>query len=1066
MKVNFNGILTLIMVLFVHFMFAQEKTVSGNITDETGPLPGVSVLVVGTTQGTETDFDGNYSISVSPGQTLQFSFVGMTTVTRTVGSGNVINISMVADANTLDEVVIVGYGTSTKKSFTGSVKTVGEEELELKSVSNVAQALAGEVSGVTVINTSGQPGTVPTIRIRGFGSVNGNRDPLYVVDGVPFSGSLNSINPADIASTTILKDATATAIYGARGANGVVLITTRQGKSDTSQVEVELKSGINVSLWDRHSRISSPEEYIELSWEALRNYGTLTGRENPVDYANQTLFSGGGINTKYNLWNVADGSELIDPATGKVRSGVTRKYNPESWEDYGFQTSFRTEANLNLSGGSEKTRYFTSIGLLDDQGFIVNSDFKRMSARLNVTHEVKPWLNGTVNMNYARSETNNNGQSTDSGSIFWFSDNIPPIFPLFLRDENGNFIEDPIFGGNQYDYGEGRGFGALTNAIADAHYDKSRANRNELNGNFGLNIKFSDKLTLENTLGAQYFNNKYFNLNNPFYGSAAGQGGSVFRQDTELFTYNILNLLRFRDEWGDHSFEALAAHEATNWERKINTASKAKMVDPNIDDLNNFVIVSSPPTGYTDEWSLESYFGQVNYDFRDKYFLSASIRRDGSSRFVNDKWENFGSIGASWIVTEEGFLRGSSWLNYLKLKASYGLVGDQAGVGFYPGYNTFDVSNLNDNISIAPRTVGNPDLTWETSIMTQFGAEFTLFNFLDAEIDYFIKNTEDLIFDRRVGPSVGYALIQVNDGDLRNSGLEFDLNFRIIQKQDYKLNFSINGAFLDNELTAMPIDPATGEEKLIDIAGSFGRSVGASLFDFYVREWAGVDPEDGAAMWNQYYHDANNNGEVDPGEGINSLYEYQDANPDNAISKTTTKSYASATQKYVNKSAIPTVSGGFRLSGQIKRFDFSAQFLYSMGGYAFDGNYQDLMHNRTIGNNNWSTDIRDRWQQPGDITDVPRLSHGFDTNVNSVSTRFLTKSDFLSLNNFKVGFTLRQDDLPRSGVDNVNIWISGDNLWIMSDRTGFNPIQRETGASERYAYTPLTNFSLGLRVKF
>jgi len=1066
MKTKLSGIMTLFLAFVVQFTFAQEKTITGTVSDVTGPLPGVSVLIEGTTTGTETDFDGNYTIQAKTGDVLRFSFVGMTTTVKTVGMNNVISLTMIEEENTLDEVVIVGYGTATKKSFTGTAQTVGAEVLEMKSVSNVAQALTGEVAGVTVINTSGQPGTVPAIRIRGFGSVNGNRSPLYVVDGVPFSGALNTINPADIESTTVLKDATATAIYGARGANGVILINTKRGKANTSSIEVDVKSGVNVSLLDRHSRITSPEEYMEISWNALYNKGKLTGASNPADYANANLFGADGITAKYNLWD-ANGADLIDPATGKFKPGVGRKYDPENWEDYGFQTAFRNEANLNMSGGSEKSRYFTSIGYLEDKGAIVNSDFKRISARVNLSQDVKSWLSTTFNMGYARTTTNNNGQSSDSGSIFWFTDNIPSIYPLYSRDADGNKIPEPIFGGNEYDYGIGRGFGALTNSIADAHYDRSESVRNAIDGKFALNIKFGEHLSFENSFGGQYYNNKYNNLNNPFFGSAAGQGGSIYKKDTEFTTYNLLNLLRYKNTWGSHSIEVLGAHEATNWLRKTSTASKSKMVHPNIDDLNNFVIVSSPPTSYTDEWSLESYFGQANYNFDHKYYFSGSVRRDGSSRFVNEKWGTFYSLGGSWILSEENFLSDSNAVNYLKLKGSYGTVGEQAGVGFYPGYNTFNVSNLNDQISISPRDIGNPDLTWETSKMMQFGIESTFFNnILDVNLDWYQKDTENLLFDRRVGPSIGYAIITVNDGELRNSGIEFDLAAHIINKQDYKFDVSANGSFLTNELTAMPIDPATGEQKVLDIYRGFGRAVGHSLFDFYTREWAGVDAADGSAMWYEYYFDENSNGQIDDGESISSLFEYRNDNPDNEISKTTTKKYADATQKYVDKSAIPTVSGAFRLSGKIKRFDISAQFIYSLGGYGFDGNYQDLMDNDKIGGNNWSTDIRKRWQNPGDITNVPRLSNGYDTNVASSSTRFLTSTDYLSFNNFRIGYTLSESDIPNFGISSVNFWFSGDNLFLFSERPGFNPTQRETGASERYVYSPLSNFSLGVRVKF
>ncbi|PID68825.1 MAG: SusC/RagA family TonB-linked outer membrane protein [Flavobacteriia bacterium] len=1063
MKTKFNGILTLLLALSVQFVFAQ-KTVSGTVTDESGPLPGVNIIIKGTTSGTDTDFDGNYSIDVKQGDVLVFSYVGMVTVEKTVGAENRIDVTMKAE-NVLDEVVIVGYGTATKKSFTGSVKTVDSKKIESKSVSNVASALVGEAAGVTVINTSGQPGTVPTIRIRGFGSVNGNRDPLYVVDGVPFSGNLNTINPADIESTNILKDATATAIYGSRGANGVVLINTKRGSSNTSRITVEMKAGLNTAILPRHSRITSPEEYIEISWNALYNKGVLTGQSDPAAYASQNLYGDQGIDPKYNVWAV-DGADLIDPTTGKIYPGIERRYNPENWEDYGFQDAFRNETNISLSGGQKNTKYFTSFGYISDQGNIINSDFNRISARVNVNHKIKPWLSGVFNLGYANTTTNNNGQSNDSGSIFWFSDNIPSIYPLFLRDENGNLIDDHIYGGYVYDYGIGRGFGALTNSIADATYNRRRGKRNALDGKIALNLTILEGLTFENSFGGQFSNYLYNNLNNPYYGSAAEQGGSIFKYNSEFKTYTLLNLLRYKTSWGDHNFEALAAHEATNWLDIINTASKEKMVHPDLDDLNNFVIVSSPPTSYTKEWRIESYFGKVDYNFMNKYFLTGSLRRDGSSRFVENKWGTFGSLGASWVISAEDFFSGvEKSINYMKLKASYGTVGEQAGVGLYPGYTLFEVGNLNDEISLSEDFVGNKDLTWETSKMLQFGLESRFFDRIDFDIDYFIKDTENLLFDRRVGPSVGYALITVNDGELRNSALEFDLSSDIFNGENFKLNFLINGAFLRNELTKMPIDPATGKEKILDIAGVYGRSKGHSLYDFYMREWAGVDSSDGSAMWNVYYYDENNNGEMDGGEKIRSLYEYQVENPNHEISQTTTKNYTDATELYVDKSAIPLVSGGLRIGGSYKKFDFGAQFLYSLGGYAMDYKYRGLMSNNKIGGNNWSTDIRDRWQQEGDVTDVPRLSSGEDTNYNSTSTRFLTKSDYLSFNNFRIGYTLDKE-VEKTGLSSVNIWLSGDNLYLLSARKGFNPTQSETGSSSTYTYSPLTNFSLGVRVNF
>jgi len=1060
------GILTLLLALLVQITFAQEKTVTGIVSDETGPIPGVTVLIKGTKTGTQTDFDGNYSLKAATGNVLVFSFVGLQTIEKTVGTSNTINVIMQESSEALEEIVIVGYGTSTKQAFTGSAITVKSENLEVKSVTNVVNALAGEVSGVQVINTSGQPGSTPTVRIRGIGSVNGNRSPLYVVDGVPFSGNINSISPSDIKTTTVLKDATATAIYGSRGANGVILITTKTGGSGESTLEVSYKTGFNYSLLPRNNVIKSPEQFIELTWEGLYNKGVATGEADPNAYANANLFAGSGIDSHYNLWDVP-GDELIDPSTGLVKSSAQRTYDPENWEDYGFQTSMRNEGTISMSGGDEKTKYFSSFGYLNDIGYIINSDYTRYTSRLNLTHEVKPWLSASANIGYTLSETNDNGQSEDSGSIFWFVDNIPSIYPLFLRDASGTIVEDPVFGGNQYDYGfNGRGFGLGTNSVADATFDQSRSKRNELNGNFSFDVTFTDKFSFETRFGLQYYNDKYHSLNNPFYGSAAGQGGSIYKQDNELFVYNWLNLFRYKNTFGDHSLEVLAAQESNSWERNITYISKSKAVHPTIAELDNFIIVSSPPGSYTDEATLESYFGQVNYNYQDKYFFSGSVRRDGSSRFVGDnKWDTFGSAGFSWILSKESFMGNQDIFDFLKYKISYGLVGEQAGVGLYPGYNLYSSSNLNDNISITEAQIGNPDLTWETSKMFQTGVEMSFLDIFKLDVDYYVKNTDNLLFDRRVGPSVGYALITVNDGQLRNSGLEFNLTANVINQEDYKFDINLNGAFNKNELTKMPIDPATDKEKIIDIAGAYGRAAGHSLYDFYVREWAGVDPADGRAMWFTYYNDANSNGALDSGERISSLYEYTQENPDNAISKTTTYKYSDATQKYVGKSAIPKVRGAFRLSGEVKDFTISAQFLYSLGGYSYDSSYASLMDNNSPGSNNWNVDILDRWQEPGDITNVPRLSADYDVRVNSTSTRFITSNDYLALNNVNIGYNLPSSFQEKIGM-NINIFLSGDNLFLLSAREGFNPSTAETGSSDRYLYSPLSTFTFGIRAKF
>ncbi len=1052
--------------------FAQSRTITGTVTDLLGNrIPDVSVMIKGTKIGTVTSSEGTFSLNVpSNAKILVFSGISFLTYEAEIGSQKEINAALQTVDKSLEEVVVVGYSTSTKEAFTGSAKVVSGQELNNKSVSNVSQALAGEVSGVRVINTSGQPGTSATIRIRGIGSVNGNRAPLYVVDGVPYSGTLNSINTSDIASLTVLKDAAATSIYGSRGANGVVVITTRNGKGK-SFIEVDAKYGTNKEILPRYDRLTSPEEFIALSWEGIYNQGVKIGNADPVKYANDRLFSSAGISPNNNMWNVANGAALIDPVSRTVRSGVTRKFDPERWQDYAFQPSNRSEVNVKMGGGDSKTNYYTSFGFLDDKGYSINTDFKRMNARLNLNHEVNSWLKSSMNINYANTSTNDNGQGSSSNSVFWFVDNIPSIYPLFLRDASGSKIVDSIFGGYQYDYGSnGRKFGSLTNSIADANYNTSLAKKDELTGNTSITISFSKDLTLENRLGVQYYNSNYFDRNNKFYGSAAGQNGSIYQSKTQLLNLNLLNMLRYARRFNMHNLEVLAAHEATDFKRIFSSASGYNLVDNYSLELSNAIVKNPTANSYTRTNKLESYFAQLNYDYDKTYYVSGTVRRDGSSRFIKgNTWGTFGSLGLGWEVTRMDFMHNAGPIDYLKLKASYGILGDQEGLSYYPGYNQINIGNLDDKPSFGVPIPGNPDLTWETSKMLQVGLEFRLGNYLTGSVDYYVKNTDNLIFDRRVGPSNGYALITVNDGQLRNQGVEFDLTGHILRKKDYFVDLNVNGESFTNRITAMPIDPSTGKQKVIDVQGIYGWSKGHSIYDFYIRNFAGVDPKDGTTMWTVYYQDLNQDKTFTPGEQVTDLEAFYGNNPDKmgTLLTGTTKTYSQATLAYIGKSALPKIRGAFNLSGGFKGIDVNVQMLYSLGGYSYDGAYATLMGNGLVGGNNWHTDIKKRWQKAGDITDVPRISNNADANVSSSSSRFVTKADYLALNNVRIGYTLPESLLQKQNIaQQISFFVSGDNLWLKTARRGFNPSTAESGSSDMYRYSPLSTITVGLKAKF
>jgi len=1067
-----------VFIVFIGLIFsglvanAQTHVVEGHVTSSDGsPLIGITVQVKGSSIATATDAKGDFKLNVNPNATLVFTGIGFEEQSVNIGDRSEVNVSMASSTQKLSEVVVTGYSTSTKEAFTGSAKVVSGEQLNKKDISNVSQALAGEIAGVQVINTSGQPGTSATIRIRGIGSVNGNRDPLYVVDGVAYSGTLSSINPSDIASITVLKDAAATAIYGVDGSNGVIVITTKNGRSKESFIEVDAKYGSNKSLLPRYSVLTSPEEFIALAWEGLYNEGVITGDPNPTSYANENLFSDAGISPNNNIWAVTNGADLIDPATRTVKAGISRKYNPERWEDYAFQPSNRTEINVKMGGGDSKTNYYSSFGYLKDNGYSINSDFKRFTARLNLNHQVKSWLKTDMNINYSNGTTNNNGQESNSNSVFWFVDNIPPIYPLFKRDADGNKIADPIFGGYQYDYGNnGRKFGSLTNAIADAHYNTLLTRINELTGNTSITINFTKDLSLQNRLGVQYYNQDYWELTNKFYGSAAGQNGSIYQQKDELVNLNLLNMLRYAHRFNGHNVEVLAAHEATDYKLTESSASGYNLVSNYSLELDNAIVKNPTSSSYANTNKLESYFAQLNYDYNNTYYLSATVRRDGSSRFIaGNAWGTFGAVGLGWEMTRMNFMQNQNVVDYLKLKASYGVIGDQTGLGYYPGYDHIDIGNLNDNPSFGVPVPGNPDLTWETSKMAQAGVEFRLGSYLTGSVDYYVKNTDNLIFERRIGPSNGYALITVNDGQLRNQGIEFDLTAHLIKKANFFLDLGVNGEHFSNEITTMPIDPSTSKPKLIDNQSPYGWAKGHSIYDFYIRNFAGVDPTDGTSTWTVYYHDDNNNKAYDAGEGVSDLEAYYGSNPDKkgTLLQGITKVYSQATQYYIGKSAIPKIRGAFNLNTGFKGLNLSAQLLYSIGGYSYDYAYASLMNNDLVGGNNWSTDIRKRWQKEGDITNVPRISDEADPNVNSLSSRFITEASYLVLNNVRLAYSIPEKLLKNQNVaKQITVFVSGDNLWLHSARNGFNPSTAESGASDIYRYSPLSTISVGLNAKF
>ena len=1072
MKTKFSVILTLLLAFVVQISFAQEKKVSGTVSDDNGlPLPGSTIIIKGTTSGVSTDFDGNYSINASVGDVLTFNYVGYADQNKTVGSSNVINVTMLADTS-LEEVIVIGYGSTTKEQFVGTAAKVETENITAKANGNFSQALRGEVAGVQVTTGSGAPGSDATIRIRGTGSVNGNRSPLYVVDGAPYASDISAINPSDIADITILKDAAATSIYGSRGSNGVILVTTKKGKSGTSNISVDVRTSINSLMLPQYSVITSPEEYIETTYSSLVNKGRIQGEPNPNGWASDNLYGTvEGINSAYNIWDVP-GNQLINQSTGRFNEGINRRWTPTLWSDAAFGTGVRQEANIQFDGGDEKTQYAASFGYLDDEGFVTNSGYTRYTTRINLQHKPKEWLRVGANMAFTGAQYNRSsgseGSTGSSGNIFALTSTTPSIYDVFLRDTDGNLIADPIFGGNQYDYGNdyGRRAWNATNGIADSKYDVSRTNSITLLGNFNLGIDFTEWLSLDIRYSGQFGDTDSASRGNPYYGGNAGSG-FLSKSLSQNVNQNWNQILKFNTNIGELNIDGIIGHESNENRFKNMNAAAQNAILPNNLDLDQYTIPFGRAGSYSQAYTLESWLGAVNLSYDGKYFLSSSVRRDGSSRFIKNKWGTFGSVGLGWVMSKEDFFPQDSFVDYFKVKGSFGINGDQ-GNNLQYGWQIFGINQTPDGSYSFTQssTLANRELTWEEREKSQIGFETILFDGkVTLDMDYFSDKTKNMFFNQTLPGSSGSTLIQYNDGVLANRGLEFNANINLIQTEDFSMSLNVNGAMLTNELEEMPTDYFTGEPKVLD-----GRySAGKSLYDWYMREWAGVNPATGTAMWNLYYDDMNNDGIFDSGDSaINSMTLYMDEFPDANVQKTSTETYSDATQKYVGKNNQPDIAGGFRLNAAYKNFDISAQFTYSIGGYIYDNGYATIMQNRSLaGSDNFHTDARNAWKQPGDITNVPRLSAGYSTDVqhNSYSTRFLTKADYLSLNNVRLGYALPRDAVSKAKLENVSFYVSGDNLMMLSARKGLNP-QTLISSSNSGIYMPMTTFSIGTKIQF
>lgn len=1056
--------------------FAQNRPVSGVVTNEDGsPMLGVVVTVQGTTTSSLTDAAGRYTISAPSSGNLEFTSFGMESVLMPIQGRSVVDAVMIPNATSIDDVIVIAYGLATREAFTGSASTLGSGDITKRQVSNVTKALSGAVAGVQAYSNSGQPGSSANIRIRGIGSMSSSNAPLFVLDGMPFQGDMSSISPQDIESITVLKDASAAAIYGARGANGVILINTKKGKSREAVVTVDAKWGSNKRGVPQYDVMTDPAMYFETLYQSLHNSYmsnpalNLTPTEMNI-MSNGRLFGQDG-GTGYQVYTVPTGQQLIG-MNGKLNPNAVLGYNngknvfmPDDWyrESFG-KGSLRQEYTVSISGSDEKFNYFLSGGYLNDSGFIPNSDFERFTTRIRAEYQVKKWLRTTANISYTNSIQNSPGDQSgnSSGNIFFMSNYISPAYPFYVRDAEGNIMVDGN-GLTVYDFGDGKQNGVSrtfmpgANPYASVALNYSRYKMDILGARWGVVADIIDGLKLQANVGMDLDITDWTRQDNKWYGQYQPMGGYIYKSRSRQFAMTQQYLLSYNRKWGDHNFDILGGYENYRLDISSLNGSRENIYNPDNHELNN-AILNHKAYSSRDRYAVIGFLGRAQYDYANKYFVSASYRRDASSRFHPDnRWGDFGSIGGAWVVSNEDFFN-VPLFDMLKLKASWGVQGNDALLypngyaNYYPYSDQYDLTESDGAFSTTLRDKGNVDITWETSYNFNAGVEFDMFDSrFGGNIEFFNRKTGDLLYNKPVSPSGGFTTFPMNLGAIRNSGVEIDLYGTIIQNQNFMWSVNANGTFLKNKILEL------AENEIIN--GSWRYTPGGSLYNMYIREYAGVAQED--------FSGKDALGRDKKWEAGEALYwmrlEKADA-PGEYHEQELTQNWSLAEQRDTG-SILPRFSGGFGTTLYLYGFDLSAQFAYQIGGKAYDNTYSALMHDGGSLGQNWHMDMLGAWTPDNKSENTPRLDFD-DSYTNSVSTRFLISSDYLSINNITIGYTIPERLTKRIDVSSVRVYFSADNLAVFSHRRGLDPRQILAGATSSQTYSAIRSLNGGITFSF
>lgn len=1064
-----------------------QSTVSGTVfsSEDDSPIIGASIKIQGTKMGAATDIDGKFRLeNVKKGATLVVTYIGMQT--KTVKAGENMKIYMTSDSKSLDEVVVqVAYGAAKKSTLTGAVTQVDSKQIEVRPVSSVTSALEGTTSGVQINSTYGQPGEEPSIRIRGFGTVNGSATPLYVLDGVPFGGNISDLNSNDIESITVLKDAASCALYGNRASNGVILITTKRGKGEKMAFNLKVNQG-TYSRGIKEYKVLNAKEFMETSWLNLRNSRISAGDDQATAnaYASKNL-----INDELylNIYNKAD-DQLFD-ANGKLVSDaqILDGYADDlDWYDNAIRDGYRQEYNFSGSQASAKSDYYFSVGYLNEKGYVTNSDFDRLTGRAAMNFRPKKWLNTgfTISGSHQKSNITNGNSTASYTNAFMFCRDIAPIYPVHLHNADGTYQLDS-FGNKQYDsgsYTDENGNPVLTrNQYQDRHViwenelNENKSFRNTIQSSAYMDLKFLNDFTFTVKGELNVRNNENRTYNSALIGDGKGNNGRTSRSIYRYKNYTFQQQLNWNHTFGNHTVGVLLGHENYSYFYDYTYIYKTNQTFAGQDNLDNFTNLTNG-SGYSNRYRTESYLGRVRYDYQEKYNVEASFRRDGSSRFAKEsRWGNFGSIGASWVVTKEDFMKPITWVNNLKLRADYGLVGNDAGAGYY-SYMALYASKQNHNKGAYYLSqLANTKLKWETGASFGIGVDARLFNRWNISAEYFDKRNKDLLFDVYLPLSAGAtssssaeATITENMGTISNRGFEINTDVDIFKNKDWTVNLSANASFIKNKIVELPEQDKDGI-----ISGIYKIAEGKSRYEFFTYTYVGVDQMTGNSLYKanlENYHVTTADGQTVGNADGNDISKY--------VTQIGNEYYVNNTSyalKEYHGSAIPKVYGSFAPSVRYKDLSLSLMFTYSIGGKVYDAVYSSLMSTGTSPSN-YHKDILKSWSEiPSGMTEdsqdriwyggIPQINSSMTSTNNATSSRWLTDASYLVLKNINMSYSLPKAWVNALTLESIRLNLSCENAFTCTKRRGMNPQQSFDGYQYNYLVTPRV-FTIGVDVKF